>query len=53
MTGRGRKLREKYVTNKIKRNMIMSKLPLLSDEQVDLLYGMVKRWTEEEEVTTE
>ncbi len=53
MTGRGRQLRERFVSNKIKRNMIVSKLPLLSDEQIDLLYGMVKRWTEEEEVSSE
>ncbi len=53
MTGRGKELRAKFVSHKMKRNLIVSKLPMLSDEQIELLYGMVKRWTEEEEVSSE
>jgi hypothetical protein len=44
-----KKLSEQYVQAKMMRNWITSMLPKLSYEQVELLYGMVKRWSKEEE----
>jgi len=42
-------LREEYVNAKMKKNWITGSLNKLTHEQVDLLYGMMKRWLKETE----
>lgn len=49
MTIKKKKLSEQYVQAKMMRNWITLMLPKLSYEQIELLYGMVKRWSREEE----
>lgn len=42
-------LRDEYVNAKMKKKWIMGSLNKLTHEQVDLLYGMIKRWMKETE----
>ncbi|MHA1961205.1 MAG: hypothetical protein ACW99U_13335 [Candidatus Thorarchaeota archaeon] len=51
MPEKPRALSAEYVNAKMMRNLIKSQLPLLTYEQVRLLYDMVKRWAKEEEVS--
>jgi hypothetical protein len=51
LSQREKKLGEEYLNVKMMRNWIISKLPNLTYEQVGLLYGMIRRWTKEEEVS--
>jgi hypothetical protein len=51
MNLREKKLGEDFLNSKMMRNWIISRLPNLTYEQVELLYGMIKRWTKEEEVS--
>jgi hypothetical protein len=48
---REKKIGEEYLNSKMMRNWIVSRLPNFTYEQVELLYGMIKRWTKEEEVS--
>ena len=43
----GTSLSKEYISIKMKRKMIRARINALSNEQVDLLYSMVKRWTKE------
>jgi hypothetical protein len=43
--------KETFVDAKMKRNWIISHLPNLSYEQIDLLFSMVNRWLKEEEAS--
>lgn len=52
MSEKPRKISAEYISAKMMRNLIMSRLPQLTLEQVKLLYDMVKRWTKEEEVSS-
>jgi hypothetical protein len=46
-----KKLGGQYLNAKMMRNWIISKLPNLTYEQIKLLYGMIRRWSKEEEVS--
>ena len=51
VTVREKKLGEGYLNSKMMRNWIVSKLSDLTYEQVELLYGMIRRWTKEKEAS--
>ena len=46
-----KKLSEEYLNVFVMRKWISSKLDKLTHEQLELLYGMIKRWTNEEEAS--
>ncbi|MGY5876069.1 MAG: hypothetical protein RTU30_10010 [Candidatus Thorarchaeota archaeon] len=51
MSNATERLREEYLNAFMMRKWVSSKLNRLTHEQLELLYGMVKRWINEEEVS--